>query len=98
MPNTNTLSENALTIEAAKCYAKMGQICTMINKPNEAITYYTNAIMGFEKHKKLTKILIKCYKNRHKAYLQIGETKKANIDLKLIAHSKSEKRHKFKNY
>lgn len=87
MPNTNTLSENALTIEVSKCYAKMGQICTMINKPNEAITYYTNAIMGFEKHEKLTKILIKCYKNRRKAYLQLGDSKMANIDYKSIAQT-----------
>lgn len=87
MCNTNSLSESALTIEAAKCYAKMGQMCTMIKKPNEAITYYTNAIMGFEKHKKLTKILIKCYKNRRKAYLQLGDSKKANIDYKLIAQT-----------
>lgn len=77
-----------LQIQTAECYAKMGQICTMINKPNEAITYYTNAIMGFKKYKKLTKILIKCYKNRRRGYLQIGELERADMDLKSMVQTK----------
>ncbi len=77
-----------LQIQTAECYAKMGQICTTINRPNEAITYFTNAIILFKKQHILDKRLIKCYKNRREAYIKIGEIEKADMDLKSMVQIK----------
>lgn len=73
-------------------YVSLGETYNLLKDYNKAIEFYTKAIEAAGKS--WYDLLIKYYKLRSKAYLQLGEKEKADIDLKLMKEAEKHKNKK----
>ena len=86
---SNALEDFTVAITSDKWYEKadgyrlIANVYSKLNDYNKSVEFYTKAIEILS-DESYYDILIKCYKQRSEAYLQLEEKVKANVDLKLM--------------
>lgn len=68
-------------------YRSIAKVYSKLKDYNKSVEFYTKAIEILS-DESYYDILIKCYKQRSEAYLQLGEKEKADRDLKLMEEKK----------
>ena len=77
--------------EKADGYRFIAKAYSKLKDYNKSVEFYTKAIETLPE-KSYYEILIKCYKQRSEAYLQLDEKEKADIDLKLAKEAEESMR------
>lgn len=91
--NTALAVNDNINIKAF-AYIDLGKTYNLLKDYNTAIEFYTKAIEATDKS--CYNVLIKYYKLRSEAFLQLGKKEKADIDLKLMKEAEINERKKYK--